>query len=205
MTDAKPFKNHIVALDLEMNQPSGKIIQIGAVLGDLNSGEIVSRFSALVDPHEDLAQHISDLTGIQDAALKERGVDLHLAYHDLCAWLQPYRDTRQLNPLTWGGSDTKELRDQIGINQDLEAAEKDRAQHQRWPFGRRWLDVKTVYAAWRHAQGKPGDGGLARSMTKLGLSFQGRKHNAEDDAKKYFQDIFCAQESIYNNQIIAYV
>jgi inhibitor of KinA sporulation pathway (predicted exonuclease) len=51
-----------------------------------------------------------------------------------------------------------------------------------WAFGRRWIDTKTVYVTRRLALGLPYQGGLARSMTKLGLAFEGRKHDALDDA-----------------------
>jgi hypothetical protein len=40
------MKELIVALDLELNQPSGRIVQIGAVLGNVRTGEIVSHFDA---------------------------------------------------------------------------------------------------------------------------------------------------------------
>lgn len=174
MSSEALFRSHIVALDLEMNQPSGRIIQIGAVVGDLATGRVLDTFSVLVDPQEPLSDRISALTGISPDALLTQGVPLAGAYARLAAWLEPFKDTRQLNPLTWGGGDSRELREQLALADD------------RWLFGRRWLDVKTVYAAWRHAQGKRGDGGLARSMTKLGLRFQGRKHDARDDALNTF-------------------
>jgi inhibitor of KinA sporulation pathway (predicted exonuclease) len=58
---------------------------------------------------------------------------------------------------------------------------------ERWLFGRRWLDAKTLFVAWRMAQGRELHGGLGRSMTKLGLAFEGRQHNAIDDAENTFR------------------
>jgi len=58
---------------------------------------------------------------------------------------------------------------------------------ERWLFGRRWLDAKTLFVAWRMAQGRELQGGLGRSMTKLGLAFEGRQHNAIDDAENTFR------------------
>lgn len=164
----------VVALDLEMNQPSRKIIQIGAVIGDVRTGEIVSRFDTKVDPGEPLAERIADLTGIHPEQLTG-APRLKAAGEALARWLAPYDDRRLLNPLTWGGGDSVELREQLGRKDEC------------WLFGRRWIDVKTIYGAWRMAQGRNIEGGLARAMTKLGLSFEGRKHDAVDDALNTFR------------------
>ncbi len=166
-----------VALDLELTQPSKKIIQIGAVIGDITSGEVVSRFSAFANPGEALTEFIIQLTGIKQSDVDSAGT-LQEAYESLAGWLQPYAAQRQLNPLTWGGGDSSELRAALDMGEE------------RWLFGRRWIDVKTVYTAWRHAQGKPGEGGLANALTKVGLVFRGRRHNALDDAENTFR-MYC--------------
>lgn len=168
------FKTLIVALDLEMNQPSGRIIQIGAVIGDVRTGEILSRFDAKVNPLEELDPRIAKLTGIS-AEVVAAAAPLAAAGEAFKEWLDPFAETRTLNPLTWGGGDTETLREQLGC------------QDERWHFGRRWIDVKTLYAAWRMAQGKDISGGLAKAMTKLKLAFQGRKHDALDDALNTFR------------------
>jgi hypothetical protein len=36
------MKELIVALDLELNQPSRRVVQMGAMLGDVRTGEVVS-------------------------------------------------------------------------------------------------------------------------------------------------------------------
>lgn len=164
----------IVSLDLEMNQPSGLIIQIGAVVGDIRTGEVLSRFDAKVNPGELLNPEISALTGIRADELIE-APSIHKAGEALAQWVAQFDPDRMLNPLTWGGGDTETLRRELDGSDD------------RWPFGRRWIDVKTLFVAWRMAQGKPIAGGLARAMTKLKLSFEGRKHNAVDDAYNTFR------------------
>jgi len=40
------MKELLVSMDLELNQPSRRIIQIGAVIGNIRTGEIVSRFDS---------------------------------------------------------------------------------------------------------------------------------------------------------------
>lgn len=168
------MRNMLVSLDLEMNQPSGAIIQIGAVMGNLETGEIVSKFESKVNPSEVLAPAIIALTKISQADV-DQAPHLVEAYFALNQWLGPYAELRVLNPLTWGGGDTETLRVQLNMERE------------RWPFGRRWIDAKTLYVAWRMAQGKDISGGLARAMTKLGLAFQGQKHNALDDATNTFR------------------
>ena len=174
MRTPMPFKPLVVSLDLEMNQPSGRIIQIGAVVGNVQTGEIVSRFDAKVNPLEVLDERIANLTGISADELVA-AAPLAAAGEALEEWLKPFAEERALNPLTWGGGDTETLREQLARTDE------------RWMFGRRWIDVKTLYAAWRMAQGKDISGGLAKAMTKLKLAFQGRKHNALDDALNTFR------------------
>jgi inhibitor of KinA sporulation pathway (predicted exonuclease) len=168
------MKEFIVALDLELNQPSGRIVQIGAVLGNVRTGEIVSHFDVKVNPGEPLSSRIAELTGISTLEL-ESAPGLAVAGEALAAWIRPRDSVRILNPLTWGGGDTVILREQLALSEE------------RWIFGRRWIDVKTLYVAWRMAHCREISGGLAKAMTKLGLAFQGRKHNALDDALNTFR------------------
>lgn len=169
MTNAKRL---VVSLDLEFNQPSQKIIQIGAVLGDLDSATVMSRFNCFVDPEEPLNPIISSLCGIAPEAL-ELSNSLPDAYVELQNWLRPFNACRQLNPLTWGGGDSMALKSQLGL--------KD-----KWEFGRRWVDVKTVYIACQTVRGGSTEGGLKPSMRKLGVPFHGRPHDAADDAHSTF-------------------
>ncbi len=174
--DRSTLRPLIVSLDLEYNQPSKRLIQIGAVIGDLTTSAVADRFSVFVNPAEALAPEIVKLCGIQQRDV-DNAPDIHEAYRRLVTWLKPYKNRRSLNPLTWGGGDSEDLRGAVGLSrEDLST----------WVFGRRWLDVKTVFNAWRAAHQRPGDGGLAKSMTKLGLAFQGRRHNALDDAENTF-------------------
>jgi inhibitor of KinA sporulation pathway (predicted exonuclease) len=167
----------VVSLDLEYNQPSRKLIQIGAAMGNVVTGEVVDRFSIFMNPHEALHPEIIALCGISQADV-DAAPDLPDAYAQLVKWMEPYKNQRVLNPLTWGGGDSEDLREALNL---------DREDRGSWHFGRRWTDVKTIFGAWRASQGKPWDGGLARSMTKLGMVFEGRKHNALHDAENTFQ------------------
>jgi DNA polymerase III epsilon subunit-like protein len=63
-------KELIVALDLELNQPSERIVQIGAVLGNVRTGEVVSHFEAKVNPGEPFSSRIAELTGLSGTLAK---------------------------------------------------------------------------------------------------------------------------------------
>jgi len=56
----------VVAVDLEMNQPSTRIIQIGAVCFQPDKGVLVDTFDRFVNPGEPIAPEIQTLTGIGD-------------------------------------------------------------------------------------------------------------------------------------------
>lgn len=165
------FKSNILCLDLELNQPSNTIIQVGIAVGNLNTGEVMLREAMDIHTTETLNPFIIDLTGIHQADV-DQGQPLQAAYNRMVAVADQY-DTF-INPLTWGGGDTETLRNQLNFT------------HERWRFGRRWIDAKTLYVAWRTAQMKEAAGGLAKAMTKFGLAFKGRKHNAADDAANTF-------------------
>lgn len=158
----------LTALDLEFNQPSEKIIQIGTAYMDTYNLTVSKGISIFVDPGEPIDPRIVDLTGITDKIINDQAVSLNEAYDILCKWLLT-RDAF-INPLTWGGGDSESLRHQLDLDDN------------RFIYGRRWIDVKTVFITHMINQNKPFQGGLARSMTKLGLQFQGRKHRADDDA-----------------------
>lgn len=162
------------SLDLEMNQPSEKIIQIGACIGNLTTGQVLEKLSVYVDPGEPIAPYITELTKITDDDVRGAGT-LEEGYRKLQKMHENYGAF--VNPITWGGGDSKELFEQI---------KKENPHFEGWCFGRRWIDTKTLFVSWRFANGQPIQGGLARSMTKVGLAFQGQKHQAPDDAVNTF-------------------
>ena len=174
----KLIKN-MVAIDLEMNKPYGEIIQLGACWGDVTTGEVINTASWYVATPYVIDPYITDLTGITNA-------DTTGAYSlpiVMDAYIMENKRVEEahgevfMNPLTWGGGDQQLIASQLPPSW---------YDTRKWPFGRRWIDVKTVFVSMRIAQGQPIQGGLAKSMTKVGLSFIGRKHNAEADAYNTF-------------------
>jgi len=166
----------ILALDLELNQAEtgAKIIEIGACVGDSNTGEILENYSALVNPHETMVDAIIKLTGITQAEVDVAGT-LEQAYLGMESMAKRH-DCAHM-PLVWGMGDGYAIR-------------KELPSHISWGFGRRELDVKGVFQAYQMSQQGKLQAGLAKAMTRLGLTFKGRKHRALDDARNTFVIFF---------------
>lgn len=175
----------LLALDLEMNQPSGKIIQIGAAIGDLGTKEIIETLSVVVDPGEEITPFIEQLTGVTNARVRADGVPLPAAAEKLFELAR--RHETFMNPVTWGGGDHETLREQLGMQND------------RWLFGRRWIDVKTIHVGYALTAGFSPAGGLARVMSKrYDLPFEGRIHDAGSDAANTLRLYFKMQSLFFS-------
>jgi inhibitor of KinA sporulation pathway (predicted exonuclease) len=176
------------SLDLEMNQDSGTIIQVGAVVGNIETKEILDRLSLFVYTDEIIREDIVKLTKIKQEDV-QNGIPLLEAYQQLKSMHLKYKSW--INPVCWGGGDSKELGDQ------LKAKHPD---FEGWCFGRRWIDVKTLFLAHRFANSQPTQGGLARSMSKVGLNFKGHAHDARWDAENTFY-MFCRMLEIMKGKV----
>lgn len=163
---------NIIALDLELNQdPKGsKIIEIGACVGNIKTGEVLERYSAFVNPQEQLQEFIIQLTSITQAEVDAAGTLLQ-AYQGMVALGTRHECLRM--PLVWGIGDGHAIRKELPPGTE-------------WLFGRRELDVKAVFQAYQMAKEEKVQAGLAKALTRLGLQFKGKKHRAVDDAVNTF-------------------
>ena len=182
-------KEIFTSLDLELNQaPTGqKIIQIGAVVGNIRTGDILEKLSVFVNPHETLEPFIIQLTKITQEQV-DGGVTLREAYAILKAMHEKHDSF--VNPITWGGGDPIEI---------LEELKKEDPTFHGWCFGRRWIDTKTLYISWRLANSLPPAGGLSRAMKNVGLAFRGHAHNATWDAENTFH-MYRKMLSLFKNE-----
>lgn len=172
MSKDKNNINILCSLDLEMNQPSDTIIQVGYVVGNVDTGDILVRRSYDIYTDETIDPSIISLTGITQERVNN-GISLEEAYMHIQEDRKVFEFFR--NPLTWGGGDSQLLRKQLGIDTT-----------DAYVFGRRWIDCKTLYISLAIANGLNYKGGLARVMTRYGLKFEGRKHDAMYDAENTF-------------------
>jgi inhibitor of KinA sporulation pathway (predicted exonuclease) len=160
-----------LALDLELNQPSGKIIQVGVAIGSVKDrfeDYVVRKW--YIDPQEPISEFINDLTGITDADIRAEAYSHEHVARELGELIKEHKPFT--NPVVWGGGDSSELLAEFCKN------------HADFPhFGRRWIDVKTFYTYLMLTRGKAPSGGLASAMGYFKLQFRGKAHRADVDAQ----------------------
>jgi inhibitor of KinA sporulation pathway (predicted exonuclease) len=166
-----------LAIDLELNNKNDgttpRIIQVGVAWGSPIRPEEIKTHSWYLDPEENITPFITQLTGITDEIIKEKSVSHDKLAEELgmlVSWEKCF-----VNPVVWGGggegNDATELKDEF------------RERNIEFPFfGRRVIDVKTLYVFNQMVRGKTPSGGLRKSMISYGLDFIGQSHRADNDA-----------------------
>jgi len=172
---------NVISFDLELNQPSNTIIQFGYCIGNLKSGEILYKNCMDIHTSEVLAENIISLTGIKQEQVTNSCLNLQDVYISVKEKMAEYDVFR--NPLVWGGGDVPCFQEQYQNYMLNTYGKKDDSES---IFGRRWLDCKTVYLTLALSRHLPLQGGLAKTMSRFGMRFTGRKHNALDDAINTF-------------------
>jgi inhibitor of KinA sporulation pathway (predicted exonuclease) len=160
----------LLSLDLEMNQPSGKVIQVGACVFRKKDGAIIDKFMVYVNPGEKLDKQIVELTGITQNKVDTEGYSCKEAYFKLKQFAQKHKVLK--NPLVWGSGSWD---DSAHLYKEANPGEPNFMGHRVW-------DVKTLYQMYRFENGLSIKGGLAAAMEELGLTFEGKNHNALFDA-----------------------
>ena len=165
-----------LALDLELNNaPDGstsnpKIIQVGVAIGSAreNPKEWITKkwYVKINDP---IYPFITDLTGITTQDIQQFGMTHYDIGQELSRLIKEHDVF--VNPVTWGGGDSTELKDEFNQH-GIEFRH----------FGRRWIDVKTWYTLRLLANGKRPTGGLSSAMGVYKLQFEGQAHRADVDA-----------------------
>jgi inhibitor of KinA sporulation pathway (predicted exonuclease) len=174
-----------IAIDLELNNKNDgttpRIIEVGIAIGSpVRPYEIVST-NWYLNPEEPITPFITQLTGIDDATIQSRSLSHEVVAKELGELINHYKCFT--NPVVWGGggegNDATELKDEF------------RERNIVFPFfGRRVIDVKTLYVFNQITQGKSPSGGLRKSMISYGLDFDGTPHRADVDAKNTLRFFF---------------
>jgi inhibitor of KinA sporulation pathway (predicted exonuclease) len=160
---------NFLSLDLEMNQPSGKIIEVGVAIGNTDH-EIIMVKNWFVDPQEPIDEYITQLTTIDDDTIRESSVPMEVVAAELSELIRKYECF--VNPVQWGGGDSQKLLSEFRIR-GIE-----------FPyFGRREIDVKTICVFLAMAAGQKPAGGLKSYLHRHKLQFRGTPHRAAVDAE----------------------
>jgi inhibitor of KinA sporulation pathway (predicted exonuclease) len=161
------------SLDLELNNKNDgttpRIIQVGVAWGSPIRPEELKTYSWYLNPQEPITEFIQNLTGITDEIIQEKSVDHKTVAQELGELIKV--NNCFVNPICWGEGDATELKDEFrerGIDFPY--------------FGRRVIDVKTLYVFNQMVRGKSPSGGLRKSMISYGLDFIGQSHRADVDA-----------------------
>jgi inhibitor of KinA sporulation pathway (predicted exonuclease) len=165
-----------LALDLELNNAQDgstsnpKIIQVGVAIGSARQDpkEWITKkwYVKINDP---IYPFITDLTGITTQDIQQFGMTHYDIGQELSRLIKEHDVF--VNPVTWGGGDSTELKDEFNQN-GIEFRH----------FGRRWIDVKTWYTLRLLANGKRPAGGLSSAMGVYKMQFEGQAHRADVDA-----------------------
>lgn len=160
-----------LSLDLELNNKNDgqvpKVIQVGVALGTQEYD--TKTYSWYVDPQEPIAPFITELTGITDEMIAEKSVPLSQVAEELGNLLNEEKPF--CNPIVWGANDANQLKNEFrqnGIDFPF--------------FGRRVVDVKTIFVYLEQVNGRSPKGGLRGAMNKYKCPFLGTAHRAEVDA-----------------------
>lgn len=189
----------IMVLDAEYNQPSRKCIQIGAAIYDVRNAVCHGTFETYVNPGEPITPEITDLTGIRDQDVSD-APGIVEAYNMLKAFHKKEKCFR--NPLVWGSgvrNDSSAIHNEYcEAKEDLMRKVPTDYQHEENFMGFRVLDAKTIYQTMMLFENGQYAGGLADSMKRLGLTFEGDKHRALTDAKNTFKIWYYLARTIHD-------
>ena len=174
-----------IVLDLELAQPSKKIIQIGATCLDLRSGTTIGNFMTFVNPEEELSPFIMDLCNISQKDV-DNGEKLPNALMDFWNWTANTVNCRNL--AAWG-SDVYLL---IEASKDYEVI---------YPHKLKSLNIKEMASVMRTAlPATKARGGLKSTMEAFGLTFEGRQHDALTDSLNTAKLLFYWKEEMRKMQ-----
>lgn len=185
MTTTRKF----LSIDLELNQPSNKIIQVGVAIGsvDQSPGEYIVK-KWYVDPGEKIDKFIIGLTGITDSIIRSYCVSHDTVARELTELITEHQPW--LNAVVWGYDDAGVLR------KEFEQRSVD-FRH----LGGRWIDLKTIYNFLAFTTDSDPRGDLKTAMSRFDCIFDGEQHRADTDAKntlKFFFHLMRQQNKMFD-------
>lgn len=182
---------NFISLDLELNQPSNRIIQVGVAIGNAQqkSEEYVVK-KWYLNPNEPIDEFITELTGITNGDISSYSVSHATVAREITALIKEHNPW--LQPVVWGYDDAGQLRREF---------EKNNVEFKH--FGGRWLDVKTIYNFLQFSDDQSPKGSLQQAMSVQGSWFDGSTHRADQDAfntLKFWFDLMRKQNDFITNK-----
>lgn len=162
----------MVVLDLELNQPFGEIIEIGAVAVNLNTNsnslEMLDIFQLLCKNTADISTEITELTGIDKEML-----DSADSFQEVAIKFWNWFDKQQVgkNLAAWG-EDYRLLVEQSRRNRIMNIPKF-------YPFNIKALANFHL----RAKEGAKAKGGLRKTLDKLSPAYKYKEHEALEDAR----------------------
>ncbi len=169
---------NVMTIDIEMNQPSRKVIQVGACAHEPKTGLLLGKLDMFVNPNEKIEPFITQLTGIRDQDVAN-GLTIIQAYEELRVFSKKHKCFK--NPLVWGS----------GVRNDSQAIWEETKLDGENFMGFRVLDVKTIYQSIKLYQNGSHGSSLQETCEKLGIGFEGSAHSALVDAINTFRVWHC--------------
>lgn len=158
----------LIIIDVEFNQPSGKLLELGAVKLLRDGGIHPSSFSRLIQINEPISSYITNLTGIEETAMITAS-PLSEVLSSFQAWV--HTDTKNVILCSWGNYDIVKLREAY-----LESGIK-------YPFRNKSFDIKSIIVWLGYFFNiKSKSDGLGSMLKAWNINFEGNKHRARDDA-----------------------
>lgn len=140
-----------------------EIIEIGLSVVDLDTLERVGKHRILVKPERSqISPFCTELTGLTQAE-----VDGGVSFEQACRQLARDHQAGERPWASWGDYDRKQFERQC------------QASGAPYPFGRRHLNAKLVFAEANGLRKRPG---MAQALQMAGLPLEGRHHRGDDDA-----------------------
>jgi inhibitor of KinA sporulation pathway (predicted exonuclease) len=150
----------------ETSPPAGQtneIIEIGLTVVDVEQRTRVAKHRILVRPaRSTVSSFCTELTG-----LTQDEVDSGMSFAQACETLAKQHSANRRGWTSWGDYDRKQFLRQC------------EATTVEYPFGRRHVNAKTVFAA---AMGLRRPVGMAQALKLAELPLEGRHHRGDDDA-----------------------
>jgi hypothetical protein len=165
-----------IALDLEFyateeKADDTKLIQLGYSIFDTSTSSILYTGGDYLQIDIPLSDYIIALTGINQRDLDTKGVSVVQAVENMNSMCTLYKvNFSQL--ITWGCGDAEALLKSFLELKGLPQQERNKLQEVGWNFGTSYMNLKSVYQAFRISQNKSKKGGLKKTCSNLGLPWE---------------------------------